>query len=916
MPGGSRPSGHTSRRGRRSGWWSAPRTVAGQVLVLQLVLVVVLISLGTLFAALQSRNQAMEEARTRTLVAAETLAGAPGTAQAVTGPDPTAVLQPRAESLRRSTGVDLIVVYSPTGIRYTHPDPRLIGRRVPHPTPIPATHSTEVIDTTAGASVTSVVPVRSADGSVVGAVAVAVAVRGVQHVLERQLPVLIGVAAGALVFAVGTTTLFSRRLRRQTHGLGPAEMTRMYEHHDAVLHSVREGVLIIGADGRLLLANDEARRLLSLTGPAEGRAVTALGLDPAVTELLLSGHAVTDTVQLAGDRLLAVNTRVTTPPGGPSSTVATLRDTTELGELAGRADTARRRLGLLYDAGVGLGTSLDVVRTAQQLVRVAVPRFADLATVSLPDEVVRGEEPPPDAAMRRVAVADARNDPPLLPVGELTRPPGPAATDPVAPAPSVLSAGPGAAPDAGAADPREARRLREGGIRSAARVPLRARGAVIGVVGFYRAGRSPAFEPEDVAFAEELAARAALAIDNARRYTHEHHTAVSLQRSLLPAALAETTGVEAAHRYLPARAGVGGDWFDVIPLSGARTALVVGDVVGHGLHAAATMGRLRTAVHNFSSLDLPPEELLSGVDELVHRIDEDPATQGERPEVTGATCLYAVYDPVSGRATIARAGHPGPALVGPDGHVTFPDVPASPPLGVGGHPFETAELRVPEGSRLLLFTDGLVQNREMDIDSGLTLLRRTLGEAGDLTPEETCRVLVDTLVSDRTRDDVSLLVVRTGRLAPERVAEWEVPSDPAAVSAVRAACGRRLREWGLDEVAFATELVLSELLTNAIRHGSPPVRVRLLRDHCLICEVFDGSSTAPHLRRAAITDEGGRGLFLVAQFTDRWGTRYTGEGKVIWTEQSLRGGSATGPEEYGEEVLLGAWEDDWDRFDR
>ncbi len=155
--------------------------------------------------------------------------------------------------------------------------------------------------------------------------------------------------------------------------------------------------------------------------------------------------------------------------------------------------------------------------------------------------------------------------------------------------------------------------------------------------------------------------RAAVCVDNARRYTREHNMAVTLQRSLLPRTLPEQNALEIAYRYLPAQAGVGGDWFDVLPLSGARVALVVGDVVGHGLHAAATMGRLRTAVHNFSALDLPPEELLALLDELVARIDQDEAAEGSTAPVTGATCLYAVYDPVSRRCTIARAGHPPPA---------------------------------------------------------------------------------------------------------------------------------------------------------------------------------------------------------------------------------------------------------------
>ncbi len=225
------------------------------------------------------------------------------------------------------------------------------------------------------------------------------------------------------------------------------------------------------------------------------------------------------------------------------------------------------------------------------------------------------------------------------------------------------------------------------------------------MANFWRSEKPGPFDEEELALAEELVARAAVSIDNARRYTREHGLAVTLQRSLLPRKLPEQGALDIAYRYLPARAAVGGDWFDVLPLSGTRVALVVGDVVGHGLHAAATMGRLRTAVHNFSALDLPPDELLGLLDELVGRIDQDEAAEGGAP-VTGATCLYAVYDPVTRRCAIARAGHPPPAVIRPDGRVEFPEVPAGPPLGLGGLPFETAELELEEGSRIVLYTDG------------------------------------------------------------------------------------------------------------------------------------------------------------------------------------------------------------------
>jgi ABC-type multidrug transport system ATPase subunit/anti-sigma regulatory factor (Ser/Thr protein kinase) len=368
--------------------------------------------------------------------------------------------------------------------------------------------------------------------------------------------------------------------------------------------------------------------------------------------------------------------------------------------------------------------------------------------------------------------------------------------------------------------------------------------------------------------------------------TGNHAMAVNLQQSLLPHGLPEQDALDVGYRYLPAEAGVGGDWFDVIPLPGARVALVVGDIVGHGMHAAATMGRLRTAVHNFSMLDLPPDDLLAHLDDLVARIDKDEATADGGAPITGATCLYAIYDPISRVCQLARAGHLPPALVRPDGTAEFLDVPAGPPLGLGGLPFEAVEHRLPEGSRLVLYTDGLVEDRNRDIDVGLDMLRDAL-TGPDRTPEQTCDAVLDALLPANPQDDVALLIAGTRALPEEQIARWDVPSDPAAVGAVRAEAIRQLERWGLDELAFTTELILSELLTNAIRHAAAPIGVRLLRDRSLICEVADTSNTSPHLRYAATTDEGGRGLFLVAQLAEQWGTRYTSEGKIIWAEQRL-----------------------------
>ncbi|WP_395296916.1 SpoIIE family protein phosphatase [Kitasatospora hibisci] len=868
------------------------RSVAGQFFALQVLVVLLLVAAAVVALVVQSRNDARQEATNRSVAVAQTFANSPGIVAAMQSPDPTAILQPKAQAARINAGVDFIVVLNTDGIRYTHPNPDRIGQKFVgnYEPALDGQVVTEQINGTIGPLVQATVPVRAPDGQVVGAVSSGITIKNVSSASERQLPVVLGAAAVALGLATCGTALISRRLRRQTHGLGPAEMTRMYEHHAAVLHAVREGVLIVEGDGRLLLCNDEARRLLDLPADAEGRLVTELGLDQAPEELLTADRPVTDEVVLSGERLLAVNIRLTDRDGGPPGLVATLRDSTELLALSGRAEVAQRRLRLLYDAGLAVGSTLDVTRTAEELAQVAVPRFADFVTVDLAEQVLDGDEPPAGVALvrvRRAAFAGVRDDSPFYPVGTVLD------VVPSTPLAGALDTGlPGVEPRLAestawrAQDPEGAAQALEYGVHSLVRVPLKARGVLLGVARFWRAGRAEPFEDEDLALAEELVSHAAVCIDNARRYTREHAMAVTLQHSLLPRNLPAQNALDVAHRYLPAQAGVGGDWFDVIPLPGARVALVVGDVVGHGLHAAATMGRLRTAIHNFSTLDLPPDELLGHLDDLVNRIDQEESATGGSGAVTGATCLYAIYDPVSRRCTLASAGHPPPALVSPDGQVVFPELPTGPPLGLAVLPFETVELEVAEDSQLVLYTDGLVEDRERDIDEGLERLRAAL-TGPPRTPEQTCADVLGAMLPAHPQDDIALLVARTRVLAPDRVAEWAVPSDPAEVGSVRAAVAQRLAQWGLDETAFVTELILSELVTNAIRYGSEPIRVRLLRDRALICEVSDASSTSPHLRYAATTDEGGRGLFLVAQFADRWGTRYTATGKVIWTEQPL-----------------------------
>ncbi|WP_267243421.1 SpoIIE family protein phosphatase [Streptomyces sp. PR69] len=561
---------------------------------------------------------------------------------------------------------------------------------------------------------------------------------------------------------------------------------------------------------------------------------------------------------------------------------------------------AQQRLDLLVRAGGRVGTTLDMDRTARELCSVAVPGFADEAAVDVLAAVLDGELPPPGpvpaTGLVRVWDTSGRTTSPP-PAG---RPPGRRHTayPPDAPQARSLATGhhvlehPGEGAE-GAAGTLAA-------TASLLAVPLRAEGVTLGVVTFTRTRHPDPFDTAELAVAHELVARTAVCLDNARRYTREHSAALLLQRSLLPRRLPRLTAAELAYRYLPAdsKAGVGGDWFDVIPLSGTRVALVVGDVVGHGLTAAATMGRLRTSVRALAQLDLAPDELLARLDDLVVQIPDHLREAGEprqpapeeptEDEAVGVTCLYAVYDPVSALCRMARAGHPPPAVVDPaSGAVDFPDIPAGPPLGLGGLPFESMEMELPEGSVLALFTDGLVRGRGRDPAAGLDALRDTLADVAQ--PLETlCDRAVARLLPDgAVDDDAALLLVRTRILDRHQVAVWELAADPEVVGLARAEAGRQIREWGLDEHAFTTELVVSELVTNAIRYAGGPIQVRLIRDRTLICEVSDTGHTSPHLRRAGSEDEGGRGLFLIAQLTQQWGTRYTPTGKTIWAEQQL-----------------------------
>ncbi|MFJ6483187.1 SpoIIE family protein phosphatase [Streptomyces sp. NPDC091682] len=416
--------------------------------------------------------------------------------------------------------------------------------------------------------------------------------------------------------------------------------------------------------------------------------------------------------------------------------------------------------------------------------------------------------------------------------------------------------------------------------------PLRGRRRVIGAAVFLRSPERPAFEQNDLLVAAQLATHTALGIDKAVLYGREAYIADELQRTMLPDGLPQPTGVRLASRYLPAAetARVGGDWYDAIPLPGSRVALVVGDVMGHSMTSAAIMGQLRTTAQTLAQLDLPPAEVLHHLDEQAQRLGSDRM----------ATCLYAVYDPVAHRITIANAGHPPPVLLHLGGRAEVLRVPPGAPIGVGGVDFEAVELDAPAGGTLLLYTDGLVESRLRDVWTGIEQLRERLATTAQLTGldhppplEALCDDVLDMLGPGDRDDDIALLAARFDGIAPSDVAYWFLDPEETAPGRARRFARRALTRWGLEELSDSLELLVSEVVTNAVRYAERPVTLRLLRTDVLRCEVGDDSPQLPRQRRARDTDEGGRGLFLVNRMARRWGATRLSSGKVVWFELSL-----------------------------
>lgn len=680
------------------------------------------------------------------------------------------------------------------------------------------------------------------------------------------------------------------------------------------------GFLLFGTDLKVQLAN---RRFAAVFGGGvddhRGRTVhdylprhEADRMAAALQRVLETGDSVTD-MQIVGPapgsndrRHWSINLyRVHSGSGRPIGVAGLGTDVTRRHAAAREAAHARRNLALLNEAGARIGNSLDLETTARELLDVTVPGFCDLASVDLYQGLLVGDETPPgladgSAELRRVAFASAVADAPFpkgtapVDVGAVHRF---AFSSPCADAlrtarPRLVSA----------SDEGSASRLTGGLIQSTLVVPMVAHDTVVGLAQFSRTKGSEPFGERDRSLAVELAARAAVCIDNARLYRREHERALILQRSLLPPGDPEASGLDIACRYLPGNAAteVGGDWFDVIELPGHRTALVVGDVMGRGLRAAVAMGELRTAVRTLALLDLEPAEVLSALDEIARGLGDPSGTQQatraarqtragsetDLSEVYLATCVYAVYDAVTRRCTFANAGHLPPVLVEPDESPLMLDVPPGMPLGVGGEPFEEVEVELPEGALLALYTDGLVESRHHPLDEGLNAFVRALDDPAPAL-EDVCDHVLNTLDTHHGEDDIALLMARIQGLPADAVGDWTLPRDPKSVGRARELACEQLRSWDLDPLCDTTELLVSELVTNALRYGEGDIRVRLLLDRTLVCEVWDAGLVQPRRRRARDTDEGGRGLQLVGLLSAAWGSRRTPRGKTVWFEMPL-----------------------------
>ncbi|MGW1707809.1 SpoIIE family protein phosphatase [Streptomyces sp. NPDC002206] len=610
--------------------------------------------------------------------------------------------------------------------------------------------------------------------------------------------------------------------------------------------------------------------------------------------------AVAQRVLESGEPVVNRLVRRVTAPGRPTRRIQSfsyfrLEDSHDrvLGLVASAVDVTERenaqnRLALLDTVRTRVGHRLNVGIVCRELVEAVVPAFADIADVEVIDDVIRGDEPPPvpvhrDVPLRRTAFQGPIAGQPVGVVRPL--PTGTPFSDVLSDLrPRLVSI----EEDSSwlAADPARAEVIRRSGSHSLIVAPLALRGHALGVVSFYRHQQEDPFEEEDVAAASAVCAHAALCIDNARQFMREWIVARTVQRRLLPQQPATHATVDISQLHLPAPES-GGAWYDAIALPGARTALIVGDVAGKGIAAAITMGLLRTAIRTLAALDLQPDELLARLSDTAARLAaayaELPPTAPLDREPLTAGCVIAIYDPVERTCTIARAGLPEPVAVLRDSTSVDLSVPPGPLLAEAGNaPFPATTVSLPEGSTLVMGTAALAD--EVLAPSGP--LRPLLDGAGTRPLPDLCDDIAHALADGHRTGEALMLLARTKALPPDRVLTLSLPADPEAAPIARAAARHQLKAWGVDEeTAYTTELIVSELVGNAVRYGAPPLQLRMIFEQMLTCEVSDNATSAPQVKHARTIDETGRGLFIIASLADQWGTRHQPQGKTVWAEQ-------------------------------
>ena len=733
--------------------------------------------------------------------------------------------------------------------------------------------------------------------------------------------------------------------------------------YETLFDQVPVGIAIYDTERRYLLVNQAFADYNGLS-PREHVGLRPEEVNPDLrhTVPLLQQH-VLDTGEPVVDTLIKAATRATEPgarqywsisyarleteDGQVLGLTAVAMDVTERQKAAERKRLAHERTELLNAANSRIGTSLDIDRIAATLADVAVPRFCDEATVYLltaeqqPGGSATRTKPVTTVAYSSLSAGDSSQQPLRMHAvatrGRITattagaRPqakrsrlrgssrslppvhPGTALYDCLASGhPHLLDTDDLRTDDLYTEDLQPLHPAERHPPHRCLVAPLKARGSLLGAVQFARAKQRDEFTLVDLETADELAERAAVAMDNARLYMRERDTALMLQRSLLPQRFDAIDGTQVAFRYRPGAAGaqVGGDWCDVIPLPCRRVAFVIGDVMGSGLSAAGIMSQFRTAARTLAQLDLPPALVLRELDELARSMSESHL----------ATCIYAVYDPVIGECVLASAGHPPPVLATSGGGAELIELSPGAPLGVGGQRFDEHALTIEPGCALALYTDGLVEGRDRDIETGIDEL---LGAISKFAPvgasppdgnaarahtvadgrrlEAACDAAFEALLGPHRSDDATLLIVSLGRFPESQVASWVLTSQPTVAARARELVRRRLHEWSAEDaaanaddsglsplvgdVADVVELLVSELVTNALRYGRGPIGLRLLRGaDTVVCEVSDELEAAPRLRTVQHGEEGGRGLYLVDQLSLNWGIRTTAHGKIVWFE--------------------------------